>query len=121
MTTAADSVPDLEIEIGPHSGLVVVDVQNDFADPAGRLYVPEGEKIIPAVNRLVTSASDAGAAVVYTQDWHPAHTPHFDTGGGRWPPHSWGAQLHPDLQITGLSSTKASAPPTATPPSRSET
>jgi nicotinamidase/pyrazinamidase len=43
--------------------------------------------------------------VVYTQDWHPPHTPHFDTHGGPWPVHcvgdSWGAELHPRLKVVG--------------------
>jgi nicotinamidase/pyrazinamidase len=40
--------------------------------------------------------------VAYTQDWHPARTPHFDTDGGVWPPHcvqgTWGAELHRALR-----------------------
>lgn len=46
-----------------------------------------------------------GALVVCTQDWHPPVTPHFATSGGVWPVHcvqgTWGAQLHPDLQVVG--------------------
>lgn len=87
------------------SGLVVVDVQNDFADPEGSLYVRGGEGILPLVNRLVESAEAAGAVVVYTQDWHPPVTPHFQTQGGVWPVHcvrdTWGAELHPDLKVAG--------------------
>jgi nicotinamidase/pyrazinamidase len=89
----------------PHTALVVVDVQNDFADPAGSLYVQEGEQVVPVVNGEVRAARDAGALVVYTQDWHPAETPHFVTSGGVWPPHcvqgTWGAELHPDLVVDG--------------------
>ena len=33
------------------TALVVVDVQNDFADPKGSLYVGEGERVVPLVNR----------------------------------------------------------------------
>ena len=87
------------------SALVVVDVQNDFADPAGSLYVRGGEEVVPVVNAEVEAARRAGALVVYTQDWHPAETPHFVTSGGVWPPHcvqgSWGAELHPDLVVEG--------------------
>ena len=85
--------------------LVVVDMQNDFADPAGSLYVRGGEEIIEAVNTEVAAALAAGAPVVYTQDWHPASTPHFVTEGGMWPVHcvqgTWGAQLHPGLRVQG--------------------
>jgi nicotinamidase/pyrazinamidase len=87
----------------PHGALVVVDVQNDFADPAGSLSVRGGEAILGAVNREVDAARDAGATVVYTQDWHPESTPHFARDGGIWPVHcvagSWGAELHPSLRV----------------------
>ena len=85
--------------------LVVVDVQNDFADPAGGLYVPGGEQVLPRVNLEVERAVSAGATVVCTQDWHPPQTPHFAKDGGTWPVHcvggSWGAELHPDLVAGG--------------------
>lgn len=88
-----------------HTALVVVDVQNDFADPKGNLYVAGGETTIPTINRLVAEARDAGALVIYTQDWHPETTPHFAKDGGIWPVHcvggTWGAQLHADLDVDG--------------------
>ena len=94
-----------DIDFDARSALVVVDVQNDFADPAGSLYVDGGEGIIPTVNALAGTARRAGALVVYTQDWHPATTPHFDKDGGIWPVHcvqgTWGAELHPDLAVNG--------------------
>jgi nicotinamidase/pyrazinamidase len=52
----------------PATALVVVDVQNDFADPAGSLSVPGAEAVIPTVNAEVRAAMQAGAAVMYTQD-----------------------------------------------------
>jgi nicotinamidase/pyrazinamidase len=87
------------------TALIVVDVQNDFADPNGGLYVRDGEAVIPLVNGEVAAAHDAGATVVYTQDWHPESTPHFEKDGGVWPVHcvadSWGAELHPELDVRG--------------------
>ena len=64
------------------TALVVVDVQNDFADPTGSLYVGGGDQIVPAVNQLAAAARESGAVVVYTQDWHPPATPHFQSQGG---------------------------------------
>ena len=82
--------------------LIVVDVQNDFADPKGSLSVAGGEDVIPAINGQIELARNNGALVVATQDWHPPHTPHFAKDGGIWPDHcvrdTWGAQLHPALQ-----------------------
>ncbi len=87
------------------TALVVVDVQNDFADPAGSLAVRGGPGVVAAANAEVRAARAAGAPVFYTQDWHPADTPHFAKDGGTWPVHcvqdSWGAQLHPDLEVAG--------------------
>lgn len=83
------------------TALIVVDVQNDFADPNGSLYVPGGEEVVEFINREIAAARDAGATVVFTQDWHPAVTPHFSKDGGIWPAHciagTWGAELHPKL------------------------
>ena len=84
------------------TALVIVDVQNDFADPKGSLSVRGAERVIPAINREAAAARDQGALVVLTQDWHPASTPHFAKDGGPWPVHcvadSWGASLHPSLE-----------------------
>ena len=90
---------------GPRTALVVVDVQNDFADPSGSLFVAGGERVVTAVNTEIEAARAGDATIVYTQDWHPPETPHFVTSGGTWPVHcvrdTWGAELHPDLALHG--------------------
>jgi nicotinamidase/pyrazinamidase len=87
------------------TALVVVDVQNDFADPGGSLAVAGGVEVVRAANAEIEAATASGAAVVYTQDWHPESTPHFAKDGGTWPVHcvqdTWGAALHPDLLVRG--------------------
>jgi nicotinamidase/pyrazinamidase len=87
------------------TALVVVDVQNDFADQRGSLYVDGSEQVTTRINQLVQEARSAGAFVVYTQDWHPPVTPHFIDGGGLWPRHcvmgSWGARLVDQLDVAG--------------------
>ncbi len=87
------------------TALIVVDVQNDFADPKGSLYVREGERVVPVANREVAGARAAGALVAYSADWHPESTPHFAKDGGIWPVHcvqgTWGAEFHPDLDVAG--------------------
>jgi nicotinamidase/pyrazinamidase len=92
-------------DYGPTTALIVVDVQNDFADPAGSLSVSRAGHILPRVNAEVEAAHAAGSPVVYTQDWHPESTPHFAKDGGIWPVHcvadTWGAELHPDLLVDG--------------------
>jgi nicotinamidase/pyrazinamidase len=85
------------------TALIVVDVQNDFADPSGSLYVRGGEEVVPSVNAQVELALAAGAPVLCTQDWHPETTPHFRKDGGTWPVHcvhdTWGAAFHPGLRV----------------------
>jgi nicotinamidase/pyrazinamidase len=90
---------------GPHTALIVVDVQNDFADPKGSLYVQGGEDVVAVANGEIERALEAGATVVYTSDWHPEVTPHFQKDGGIWPVHcvhdTWGAAFQSNLQLKG--------------------
>jgi nicotinamidase/pyrazinamidase len=98
---------------GPTDALLVVDVQNDFL-PGGALAVPEGDAVVPVLNRILGCFS----LVVATQDWHPAHHGSFAAShAGRrvfeqidlhglpqtlWPVHcvqdTPGAELAPGLQ-----------------------
>lgn len=95
--------------------LLIVDIQNDFC-PGGALAVPEGDSIIPIVNKLV----DHFDVIIQTQDWHPkGHHSFASSHEGKspydsteldygtqvlWPDHcvqgSKGAEFHPDLQTT---------------------
>ena len=83
--------------------LVIVDVQNDFADPRGSLSVRGAPDVIPVINREAAAALASGGFLVLTQDWHPERTPHFARDGGPWPVHcvadTWGAELHPALDV----------------------
>lgn len=96
----------------PVTALVVVDCQNDFADPAGSLYVKGSDRVVSETNRLIIEAVSAHNPVFYTQDWHPESTPHFAKDGGIWPVHcvaeSWGAEFHPKLIVAGPSIRKGS-------------
>ena len=94
--------------------LVIVDVQNDFC-PGGALAVPQGDRIVPAVNGLAAEF----VHVVLTQDWHPpGHASFASSHPGKqpfdtvqvsygeqilWPDHcvqgTRGADFHPDLDV----------------------
>ncbi len=94
--------------------LIVTDPQRDFC-PGGALAVPEGDEIMPLVNRLARHF----AHVVVTQDWHPpGHLSFASAHPGRkpfetievdygaqtlWPDHcvqgTPGAAFHPALDI----------------------
>lgn len=105
MPSTYDEGMDITVTYDRRTALIVVDVQNDFADPAGSLYVQGGEHVVPLINAEVARAQAAGSFVVYTRDWHPQSTPHFAKDGGIWPVHcvldTWGAGFHPDLLVDG--------------------
>ena len=87
----------------PQTALIVVDVQNDFAHPDGSLYVHGATQVVANANLAIAEARSAGALVVYTQDWHPPDTPHFEKDGGIWPVHciggTWGSEFHAELTV----------------------
>lgn len=62
---------------------VDVDTQNDFMLPAGALYVPGAERILPVVARLNRSAAERSIVVLSTMDAHAEDDPEFH----HWPPH----------------------------------
>jgi nicotinamidase/pyrazinamidase len=81
---------------------LVVDVQKDFC-PGGALAVPEGDRVVPVVNRHIAEAVARGWPIYASRDWHPPTTRHFQTYGGAWPPHcvqrTAGAAFHDDLRL----------------------
>lgn len=84
--------------IQPTRNVVVgVDVQNDFI--SGSLAVTEGEQVVAPLNALASRAREQNGTVVFTRDWHPAQTPHFEA----WPVHcvqeTDGAAFHPELEV----------------------
>ena len=94
--------------------LIIIDIQNDFL-PGGSLAVPEGDKIIPVINRL----QEKFDLVIATQDWHPENHMSFasnhqnkepfetirwkETDQVLWPDHcvqnTRGAEFHPELNF----------------------
>ena len=94
--------------------LILVDVQNDFM-PGGPLEVPQGNKIVPVINKV----QEYFDLVVATQDWHPKNHKSFASNHPDkkpfdsillnglqqtlWPDHciqdSLGAELHKDIEM----------------------
>lgn len=86
------------VEVDPGTtALVIVDMQNDFVDPRGKLYVASAQGTVPAIARLLDMARAASMPVVFTQDWHGDDDPEF----ALWGPHAvggtWGAEIVPQL------------------------
>lgn len=84
------------------SALLIVDVQNDFC-PGGGLPVPEGNRVVPILNRYIALFREHNLPVFASRDWHPTNTSHFRDFGGTWPVHcvqgSEGARFHRDLAL----------------------
>lgn len=82
--------------------LVLVDVQNDFC-AGGSLAVPDGDQVVPVLNRYIERFHEAGAPIFASRDWHPPKTRHFQAYGGAWPPHcvqgTPGARFHLGLAV----------------------
>lgn len=82
--------------------LIAVDVQNDFL-PGGSLAVPDGDAVVPALNRYLAAFAARALPVFATRDWHPADHCSFKLEGGIWPPHciaaTRGAEFAPGLAL----------------------
>jgi nicotinamidase/pyrazinamidase len=107
--TTRTGIPD-----SAEHALIVVDMQHDFGDPSGSLYVKGAEDIIAPIAQAIADTRSAGGYVIYTQDWHPEQTPHFADFGGLWPVHcvieSAGADLLPGIPVDGPVVRKGSGP-----------
>lgn len=67
--------------------LIIVDMQYDFANPKGNLYVHNGETIIKDIDKLAKKFKDEGNFVIASRDWHPTDHCSFKDNGGEWPFH----------------------------------
>lgn len=84
------------------SALLAVDIQNDFL-PGGSLEVPDGDRVIPPLNKYLEAFRLRQLPVFATRDWHPANHCSFKERGGPWPPHcvanTDGAKFAQDLDL----------------------
>ncbi|MBX8528865.1 bifunctional nicotinamidase/pyrazinamidase [Pseudomonas cichorii] len=107
-------MPLSHLPAAANCALLVIDMQYDFM-PGGRLAVPDGDAVLPLINRL----GERFTRVILTQDWHPAgHISFASSHPGckpfesitlpygpqtLWPDHcvqgSQGSHLHADLNL----------------------
>ncbi|MDJ0270407.1 MAG: cysteine hydrolase [Aigarchaeota archaeon] len=80
------------------TALIIVDMQNDFAHPNGRLFVPTAPATIPAIKELLDNARKAGVMIIYTQDWHGPNDPEFKIWGEHALANTWGAEIVDELK-----------------------
>lgn len=85
-----------------NDALIVVDVQNDFL-PGGSLAVPDGNAVVPVLNRLIGEFRARNLPVVLSRDWHTVDHCSFAAQDGPWPAHcvagTHGAQFAADLEV----------------------
>ncbi|HEU16804.1 MAG TPA: cysteine hydrolase [Nitrososphaeria archaeon] len=87
-----------EVRLDPAtSALLVVDMQNDFVDPRGRLFVPSAPDTVPRVKLLIERARSSKVPVLYTQDWHLPDDPEFKIWGEHAVAETWGSGIIADL------------------------
>lgn len=104
------------------SALILIDIQNDFC-PGGALAVPDGDAVLPGLNRILDRPDRGGFfKVAATADWHPeGHISFASSHEGMrpferisldameqdlWPDHclagSVGAGFHPGLHLDAV-------------------
>ncbi len=78
--------------------LLVIDLLNDFLDPAGALFCgQQARKIIPVIRSLIDRFTAEGEKVIFLRDAHARNDKEFEL----FPPHaikgSWGSEIIPEL------------------------
>lgn len=76
----------MSVTVGRNDALLIVDVQRDFL-PGGNLGVPEGDAVVPVLNRYIAAARAKGLPIFASRDWHPRNHCSFKAQGGPWPEH----------------------------------
>ncbi len=103
MASRSVEVPEYEVqervEVDPErTALIVVDMQNDFCRPEGRLFVPDAPRTVGAIQKLLQLARSHHMPVFFTQDWHYPGDPEFAIWGEHVVADTWGARIIDELQ-----------------------
>lgn len=85
---------ELEAE---RTALIIVDMQNDFVKPGGRLRVPGAEKTIEPIRLLLRRARESQVMTVFTQDTHYPGDPEFGIWGEHVVKGTWGWRIIDEL------------------------
>jgi len=99
-------VPKIEVvervEIPSNRGaVIVVDMQNDFVNPRGKLFVPTAPSTVPKIKTLVEKARRCGVLVIYTKDTHYPNDPEFRLWGEHAVKGTWGWEIVDELKPAG--------------------
>jgi len=83
------------------TAVIVVDMQNDFIKPSGKLYAHGSEKIIEPIRSVLEKARRSEATIIYTMDWHEKDDPEFEVWGEHALANTWGAEVVDELKPLG--------------------
>ena len=79
---------------------ITIDMQNDFVNPKGALYVKDAEHLVA----VIEARAGLCPINVLTACWHKHSDPSFKVNGGMWPVHclrdEWGSWIYPGLLQT---------------------
>ena len=99
MLKLPEELKAVKISVDPRkTAVMVIDMQNDFIEEKGKLYVPRSEKLIKPIKSILDKAREAGATIIYTQDWHHEDDPEFEVWGEHALADSWGAEIVEELK-----------------------
>ena len=84
------------------TALLVVDLQNEFVDPNGKIWIPDATRGMGKVRRLIETCRELGVPVIYTVH---THNPHVNEVGilfrvdpyKRLEEGTWGAEIYPEI------------------------
>jgi nicotinamidase-related amidase len=96
-------IPEIPVEHSirlpaDRTAVIIVDMQNDFVRPEGKLFVPSAPKTIGPIRKLLEKARSRDVMVIYTMDTHYPDDPEFRIWGEHVLKGSWGWQIVDDLK-----------------------
>ena len=80
------------------TAVIIVDMQNDFVKPGGKLVVPTAIKTVEPIKRLLDKARRSGVKIFYTQDTHYDKDPEYEIWGEHVRYGTWGWEIINELK-----------------------
>lgn len=80
------------------TAVLVIDMLNDFLEPEGAMPLLEGRGLYEPIRRLLASARENGASVIWVCDEHPPGDREFEKRSVHCLKGSWGAEIVPELE-----------------------
>uniref|UniRef100_A0A7J3ZL47 Cysteine hydrolase n=1 Tax=Fervidicoccus fontis TaxID=683846 RepID=A0A7J3ZL47_9CREN len=96
-------VPEIKIESSislpaKRTALIIVDMQNDFVKPQGRLVVPTAQQTIPHIKALLEKARQKDVLRIFTKDTHYPWDWEFKIWGQHTVKGTWGWEIVDELK-----------------------